>query len=85
MPPDGFEVEHLLTKLISNFLKSRRQGLSKRTIEFYNGYLNRSIVVIRTDVKAQEIDDFLYALQCTNGGKHAYFRTLRTFYRWLYY
>ncbi len=84
MPPDGFEAAQLATKLISNFLASRRQGLSKRTIEFYDGYLNRSIVVIRTDVKAQEINDFLDALQCNNGGKHAYFRTLRTFYGWLY-
>ncbi|MCJ7655486.1 MAG: tyrosine-type recombinase/integrase, partial [Dehalococcoidia bacterium] len=28
--------------------------------------------------------DYMTSLPWSNGGKHAYFRTLRTFYRWLY-
>ena len=32
-------------ELVGNFLKSRRQGLSLKTIGFYNGYLNWAILV----------------------------------------
>lgn len=32
----------------------------------------------------QQIIGFLDSLQCSNGGKHAYYRTLRVFYNWLY-
>ena len=71
-------------ELVSNFLKSRRQGLSTKTIKFYNGYLNRSISVIGIHVTGQDITHFLNSLQCSGGGKHAYFRALRAFYRWLY-
>ena len=35
-------------------------------------------------VKGQEIARFLNSLKCSNGGKHAYYRTLRVFYNWLY-
>jgi len=71
-------------ELLSKFLKSRRQGLSPRTIEFYEGYLNKAIPVIGANVTGQDITRFLDSLQCSNGGKHAYFRALRTFYGWLY-
>ena len=36
------------------------------------------------DVTSHDIEEFLKFLHCSNGGKHAYFRALRTFYRWLY-
>ena len=36
------------------------------------------------DVKSNNITLFLNRLECTNGGKHAYFRALRAFYNWLY-
>ncbi len=32
----------------------------------------------------QDITSFLDSLQCSYGGKHTYFRTLRAFYNWLY-
>ena len=70
--------------LVSKFLKSRRQGLSKETLKFYKGYLIRAIPVIGFNVKANNIVLFLSKLQCGNGGKHAYFRALRAFYSWLY-
>jgi len=70
--------------LLSSFVKSRRQGLSPRTIEFYEGFLTKAASVIGFDIKGQDIQRFLNNLQCTNGGKHGYFRALRTFYRWLY-
>jgi site-specific recombinase XerD len=70
--------------LLSAFLKSRRQGLSKRTIEFYETFLTKSASVIGLQVKGLDIQNFLNSLQCTNSGKHGYYRALRTFYNWLY-
>jgi len=71
-------------QLVSNFLKSRRDGLSPRTIEFYNGYLTNASPVVSLDIKGQDIAQFIDSLQCSHGGKHAYYRTLRVFYNWLY-
>ena len=71
-------------ELVSNFLKSRRSGLSPKTLNFYNGYLKLSRQVIGYNVTGQDITLFLESLQCSNGGKHAYFRALRAFYTWLY-
>jgi len=71
-------------QLVSSFLKSRREGLSPRTLEFYNCYLNNSSHVIGLQVTGQDIAQFINSLGCTNGGKHAYHRVLRAFYNWLY-
>ena len=71
-------------QLVSSFLKSRREGLSPRSIEFYDGYLMLANPVIGLHVTGQDIAQFLDSLGCSNGGKHAYFRTLRAFYNWLY-
>ncbi len=70
--------------LVSKFLKSRRQGLSQEALKFYKGYLIRALPVVGTNIKASHIVRFLSRLECGNGGKHAYFRTLRAFYSWLY-
>ena len=70
--------------LINSFLKSRRQGISARTLETYRGYLNRASVVVGLNITGQDIASFLQSIQCSNGGKHAYYRTLRAFYNWLY-
>ncbi|MFC2066273.1 tyrosine-type recombinase/integrase [Chloroflexota bacterium] len=70
--------------MLTIFLKSRRQGTSPRTIEFYNGYLNLASSVIGFDVKGQDIAEFLKSRTCSSGGKHAYYRALRAFYNWLY-
>jgi site-specific recombinase XerD len=71
-------------ELVSNFLTSRRQGLSPKTIKFYEGYLRHSSCVIGLTVTGQHISRFLDSITCSNGGKHAYFRALRAFYTWLY-
>jgi site-specific recombinase XerD len=70
--------------LVNTFLASRRKGLSLKTMDFYAGYLRRSQQVIGINVTGLDIAKFLDSLTCTNGGKHAYFSTLRAFYRWLY-
>jgi site-specific recombinase XerD len=69
---------------IQLFLKSRREGLSPRTIEFYNGYIKRASSVIGVGISGQAVKQFLDFIPCSNGGKHAYYRTLHTFYHWLY-
>jgi len=71
-------------QLVSNFLKSRREGLSPGSIEFYQGYLGLANTVIGFHITGQDISQFLSNLRCTNGGKHAYYRALRAFYNWLY-
>jgi site-specific recombinase XerC len=53
-------------------------------LEFYRGYLNLSKPVIGIGVTGQEIKQFIDTRQCGSGGKHAYYRALRTFYNWLY-
>jgi len=73
-----------LSNLLNNFLSSRRQGTSPRTLQFYQGYLNLAKPVIGIGVKGQDIEYFLDNLECSNGGKHAYYRVLRAFYNWLY-
>ena len=71
-------------KLLSNFIQSRRQGLSPHTLHFYQAYLTRASVVVGLNVTGQNIAQFLDSLQCSNGGKHAYYRALRASYNWLY-
>ena len=70
--------------LIDDFLRSRRAGLSLRTLEFYEGYLIRASSVVGLDARGEDIRHFLGGLACSNGGRHAYYRTLRAFYGWLY-
>ena len=71
-------------KLANRFLESRRDGLSSRTVEFYEGYLRRSMSVIGPSVTGQKIKRSLDSRQCSMAGKHAYYRVLRAFYDWLY-
>ena len=72
-------------ELIERFIASRRDGLSPLTIHrTYRLYLRRSSEVIGLNVTGYDIQRFLATRTCTNGGKHAYFRTLKCFYNWLY-
>jgi len=75
---------HEACELIKKFICSRRQGLSPRTIDFYEGYLCRANEVVRVNATGQEIISFIHKLPCTNGGRHAYYRALRAFFNWLY-
>jgi site-specific recombinase XerD len=69
---------------IQSFLKSRREGLSPRTLEFYEGYLKKAVLRLGLTPSSEAINSLLNSLSCSEGGKHAYFRALRAFYRWLY-
>lgn len=53
-------------QLLSRFIESRREGLSLRTIETYQGYLNRAIDVVGIDVSGQDIAQFLKSLTQLN-------------------
>ncbi len=72
------------SEVLSKFLGSRREGLSPNTTKFYDGYLRRSKVAVGFNVTSDDINQFIKTLPCTNGGKHAYFRVLKTFYNWFY-
>jgi hypothetical protein len=74
----------LLNILLNTFLNARRQGISLKTLQFYDGYLKLTTSVIGLHVSGQDISHFLNTLSCSGGGKHAYYRALRAFYNWLY-
>ena len=84
LPLNGVEAPHLASKLLNEFLSSRRDGLSPETTRYYTGYLNLARSVVGTRTTGHEVKHFLDSLQCSNGGKHAYYRALRAFYNWLY-
>jgi len=67
--------------LLTNFLSSRRQGLSPHTIAFYKMCLNRFLS--NHALTPEGINSFLSSLKCNNGGKHAYYRAIRVFCNWL--
>jgi len=71
----------LLTQgIVNNFILSRRQGTSQRTIEFYREKLGKAIgIPLSTD----GINHFLSSLTCGNGKKN-YFVSIRTLVNWLY-
>ncbi len=53
-------------------------------IKLYMGFLRHAVYTISLQTTHQDIAHFLDSLKCTNGAKHAYYRALRIFYRWLY-
>jgi len=67
--------------LLAKFLKSRRQGISPRTLEFYEALLKR--FVSNYNLTPTDINQFLSSLDCHNG-KNAYYRAIRAFCNWLY-
>ncbi len=65
--------------LLVKFLKSRRQGLSQRTVEFYK-YCIRPFLA-NYSLTTEGINSFLTNLPCKNA-KLNYYRGLRTFFNW---
>ena len=66
--------------MLSAFLKSRRQGISKNTLLFYQRCLSKAIDI---ELTPEGITSFLSSLSCSNG-KHAYYRALRALCYWLH-
>jgi len=58
--------------------------LSPRTIQSYCDILRLANEVIGLEIVPEDIQRFLDHKQCSNGGKHGYFRVLRASYNWLY-
>jgi len=77
-------LQTLSKTLITNFIASRRQGLSPRTLEFYHDRLTRASCIVGLQVQAYHINSFFDNLHTSNGNKHAYWRALTVFYHWLY-
>ena len=66
---------------VNQFLKSRRQGLSPRTMEYYEYCLKP--LAQNYQLTPKGINQFLANLSCANA-KHAYFRAIRALCNWLY-
>ena len=71
--------QKLTNSILEDFLKSRRQGLSRHTLLFYQRCLSKAIGI---ELTAEGINQFLTNLKCGNG-KFAYFRAIRALCNWL--
>jgi integrase/recombinase XerD len=69
---------------VQQFIESRRDGLSQKSISFYSGYLARASSVTGINTTTSSINHFIKSLPCSSGGKHAYYRCLRAYFNWLY-
>jgi integrase len=69
----------LTPELLSVFLGSRREGISKHTIAYYHTCLKRFIGYPFTP---KAINEFLHSLDCGNA-KHSYYRAIRALCNWL--
>jgi len=67
-------------RLLSNFIASRRQGISPRTVEFYKYCL--STFVNSYEITTDGINSFLADLKCGNA-KLNYYRAITVFVHWL--
>ena len=65
---------------IDDFLASRRQGLSIRTLEFYRDILYQAVDV---ELTPKGINRWLTNLNCGNA-KFSYYRAIKAFCNWLY-
>jgi site-specific recombinase XerD len=66
------------------FFKSRSQGLSANTLEYYERVLRRAWGIALPGTSPYRIKGYLDSLSGNLGNKHAHYRALRTFFRWLY-
>ena len=73
----------MLTDLLTKFLQSRRQGLSPRTVEFYKHTIAPYLKYCKNEITPQTINSFLASLDCSIGGKHAYYRGIGVFINFL--
>jgi len=71
-------------RVITLFLESRRDGISPNTIIFYEKPLNKAIPYLGLTPTPQQLQSYLNALPCSQGGKHGYYRAISVFYNWLY-
>ena len=67
-------------KWIDEFLASRRQGLSERTLEFYRDMLYQAEGI---ELTPKGINNWLTNLNCGNA-KFSYYRAMKAFCNWLY-
>jgi integrase len=67
--------------LLTNFIQSRRQGVSERTLQYYRDCLRP--FVRSFEITPQGINSFLSKLTCGNA-KANYYRVIKTFCNWLF-
>jgi hypothetical protein len=66
---------------LARFLNTRRQGISPRTLEFYQACLKPFVANYK--LTHNDINLFLSNLGCRNG-KNAYYRAIRAFCNWCF-
>jgi integrase/recombinase XerD len=69
--------------LLTKFFQSRRQGLSPRTIEYYRHTIEPYLQYCNNEITPLTINSFLASLNCSTGGKHAYYRGIGVFINFL--
>ena len=70
--------------LLTEFLKSRRQGLSPETLIFYKSTIKPFLRFSNGKITTGTICQFLASLTCSSNTKHAYFKGIKVFVRWLF-
>ena len=69
---------------IEAFLASKRIGTSPHTYKFYRRALVRARAISVPGVSPFALNDYLRHVPGNPGNRQAHYRTLRTFFRWLY-
>lgn len=85
-------IDGTLDEVLEGFITDRRsRGLSPRTIDFYIEKISRfrrytisNELLNIDDISSQSIRSYLLKLgeTCSNGGVHAHYRALRSFFNW---
>ena len=81
MRHDRKVIKKFTNQLFEEFIISRPQGVSKRTIESYHYTLNN---FIGYPITPEGINSYLSSLKCQNG-KAKFYSCLRALSRWLYH
>jgi site-specific recombinase XerD len=66
------------------FIRSRKADISPNTIKDYRGHLSRALPKLGLTPSTKDIDNYIFNLSCSIGGKFDYFKNLSGFYNWLY-
>jgi len=69
---------------VALFIKARSDVVSPNTLEFYERILSGAAHVAQPSSKPSHINNYIKSVPGSLGNKHAHFRALRAFFRWLY-
>jgi len=75
----SYQVQKFTTELLEKFISSRPEGLSKRTIEFYQYTLTN---FVGYPLSPEGVGSYLKSLTCRNA-KLRFYQSLKILFRWL--